>query len=59
MKAATGELNLTLITIIALGAILAFWKLLWPQIQEKIQFRLVKLNSLFSYAKKGIQNVCC
>ena len=37
MKAATGELNLTLITIIALGAILAFWKLLWPQIQEKIQ----------------------
>ena len=26
MKAATGELNLTLITILALGAILAFYK---------------------------------
>jgi hypothetical protein len=37
MKAATGELNLTLITIIALGAVLTFWKLLWPTIQEKIQ----------------------
>lgn len=36
MKAATGELNLTLITIIALGAVLAFFWVLWPQIKEKI-----------------------
>lgn len=36
MKAATGELNLTLITIIALGAVLGFFWLLWPSIQEKI-----------------------
>ena len=37
MKAATGELNLTLITVIALGAILAlFTTVLWPQIRKKI-----------------------
>ncbi|HOO68298.1 MAG TPA: hypothetical protein PLC53_02925 [Bacilli bacterium] len=36
MKAATGELNLTLITIIALGAVLGFFWLLWPSIKEKI-----------------------
>lgn len=37
MKAATGELNLTLITVIALGAILAlFTTVLWPQIRDKI-----------------------
>ena len=37
MKAATGELNLTLITVIALGALLAlFTTVLWPQIRDKI-----------------------
>ena len=37
MKAATGELNLTLITVVALGAVLAlFTTVLWPQIKEKI-----------------------
>lgn len=37
MKAATGELNLTLITVIALGAVLAlFTTVLWPQIKDKI-----------------------
>ena len=36
MKAATGELNLTLITILGLGAILAFFWVLWPTIKEKI-----------------------
>ena len=36
MKAATSELNLTLITILALGAILAFFWVLWPTIKEKI-----------------------
>ncbi len=37
MKAATGELNLTLITIIAIGAILGFFWLLWPEIQDQIR----------------------
>ena len=37
MKAATGELNLTLITVIALGALLAlFTTILWPQIRDRI-----------------------
>lgn len=36
MKAATGELNLTIITIIAIGAVLAFFWLLWPTIQKNI-----------------------
>jgi hypothetical protein len=36
MKAATGELNLTIITIIAIGAVLAFFWLLWPTIQGNI-----------------------
>lgn len=36
MKAATGELNLTIITVIALGAVLAFFWFLWPSIKEKI-----------------------
>ncbi len=36
MKAATGELNLTLITIIALGAVLGFFWLFWGSIKEKI-----------------------
>lgn len=36
MKAATGELNLTLITVIAIGAILAFFWAMWPSIKEKI-----------------------
>lgn len=37
MKAATGELNLTLITVVALGALLAlFTGVLWPTIKDKI-----------------------
>lgn len=37
MKAATGELNLTLITILALGAVLAFfWVVLWPSLKDRI-----------------------
>jgi hypothetical protein len=37
MKAATGELNLTVITIIAIGAVLAFFMgVLWPSIQKKL-----------------------
>lgn len=36
MKAATGELNLTVITIIAIGAVLAFFWAFWPKIQETI-----------------------
>ncbi len=36
MKEATGELNMTVITIIAIGAIIAFFWVMWPKIQETI-----------------------
>lgn len=37
MKAATGELNLTLITVVALGAVLALFTVtLWPTIKAKL-----------------------
>ena len=38
MQAATGELNLTLITVVALGLLLAlFTGFMWPSIKEKLQ----------------------
>ena len=36
MKAATGELNLTVITLIAIAAIIGFFWVMWPQIQNSI-----------------------
>lgn len=37
MKAATGELNLTLITVIALGLLLTlFVSFMWPSIKDKL-----------------------
>lgn len=37
MKAATGELNLTVITVIAIGAVIAFFWIFFPQIQSSIE----------------------
>jgi hypothetical protein len=36
MKAATGELNLTLITILAIAAVSAFFWFMWPSIRSTI-----------------------
>lgn len=36
MKEATGELNMTVVTIIAIGAIIAFFWVMWPNIQNTI-----------------------
>lgn len=36
MKEATGELNMTVVTIIAIGAIIAFFWVMWPQISNTI-----------------------
>ena len=36
MKAATGELNLTVITLIAIAAVIGFFWMMWPSIQESI-----------------------
>ena len=36
MKEATGEMNMTVVTIIAIGAIVAFFWFMWPQIKNTI-----------------------
>ena len=36
MKEATGELNMTVVTIIAIGAIIALFWAMWPSISETI-----------------------
>lgn len=36
MKAASGELNLTVITLIAIAAVIGFFWIMWPKIQESI-----------------------
>lgn len=36
MKAATGELNLTVITLIAIAAVIGFFWIMWPNIQNSI-----------------------
>ena len=46
MKAATGELNLTVITLIAIAAVIGFFWLMWPNIQNAI-------NSLWSNISSG------
>ena len=37
MKEATGELNMTVVTIVLIGIIAAFFAFFWPTIQESIQ----------------------
>lgn len=44
MKAATGELNLTVITLIAIAAVLGFFWFLWPTIQESINAQWNNIN---------------
>ena len=36
MKEATGEVSMTVVTLVAVGVIGAILALFWPQIQEKI-----------------------
>lgn len=36
MKAATGELQLTVITMIAIAAVIGFFWMLWPEIKTSI-----------------------
>lgn len=36
MKEATGELNMTVVTIIAIGAIIAFFWIMYPTIKNSI-----------------------
>ena len=36
MKAASGELNLTVITLIAIAAVIGFFWIMWPRIQNSL-----------------------
>lgn len=36
MKEASGELNMTVVTIIAIGAVIAFFWVMWPTIKDTI-----------------------
>lgn len=45
MKAATGELQLTVITMIAIAAIIGFFWFLWPKIQDSITSQWSNINS--------------
>ena len=50
MKAATGELNLTVITLIAVAAVIAFFWIMWPQIKNTINNQW---NNIGSYHGDG------
>ena len=47
MKEASGELNMTLVTVIAIAAILAFVTLFVPQILNSIQGRWNNNNDIY------------
>ena len=45
MKAATGELNLTVITLLAISAVIAFFWLMWPNIKNTINNQWSNLST--------------
>lgn len=45
MKAATGELNLTVITLIAIAAVIGFFWIMWPNIQSAINSQWDNISS--------------
>lgn len=45
MKAATGELNLTVITLLAISAVIAFFWLMWPSIKNSINDQWTNLST--------------
>ncbi len=45
MKAATGELNLTVITLIAIAAVIGFFWMMWPNIQNAINAQWNNISS--------------
>jgi hypothetical protein len=45
MKAATGELNLTVITLIAIAAVIGFFWFMWPTIKQSIANQWIDVNN--------------
>ena len=52
MKAATGELNLTVITLIAIGAVIGFFWKMWPNIKNTLNNQWKNVNSQSTYKSK-------
>lgn len=46
MKAATGELNLTVITLIAIAAVIGFFWVMWPNIKNSLNTQWNTINSV-------------
>lgn len=53
MKEATGELNMTVVTIIAIGAIIAFFWFMWPQIKNTVTDQWNQISSSTVDEKDG------
>ena len=45
MKAATGELNLTVITLLAIAAVIAFFWLMFPNIKNSINSQWTNIST--------------
>lgn len=45
MKAATGELNLTVITLIAIAAVIGFFWMMWPNIRNSMNQQWGNISS--------------
>ncbi len=56
MKAATGELNLTVITLIAIAAVIGFFWLLWPNIQASLNSQWGNISGNYQGGMIVIQN---
>ena len=53
MKAATGELNLTVITLIAISAVIAFFWAFWPTIKNSVAQQWTDINNEGKDKKAG------
>lgn len=54
MKEATGELNMTVVTIVLIGVIMAFFTVFWPTIRTNIQEQWEKnVNSQTNTVNQG------
>lgn len=57
MKAATGELNLTVITLIAIAAVVSFFLvIMWPKIQESINSQWNSISNQNGQSTTGVQS---
>ena len=56
MKAATGELNLTVITLIAIAAVIGFFWLLLPNIQASLNSQWGNISGNYQGGMIVIQN---